>query len=266
MPISDCLETNRQSWNQRTDVHIASAFYDNESFLKGRNTLTEIEMPLLGNVNGKSILHLQCHFGQDTISLSRLGAQVTGIDLSDKAIERAQQFATETDSSAQFIWSNVYDLPQHLHQPFDIIFTSYGTIGWLPDLDKWAAVIATFLKPGGRFVFAEFHPFVWAFDDDFREIKYSYFNVAPIVENETGTYTDRNAPIKQQTITWNHPISEVVTSLISNGLQIQVFNEYNYSPYNCFRHTVEVQPGKFRIAHFEDKFPMVYALVASKNI
>jgi hypothetical protein len=131
-------------------------------------------------------------------------------------------------------------------------------------LDKWAKLIEDYLKPGGRFVFAEFHPFIWAFDDDFQFIKYNYFNVAAITETESGTYADKNAELLLKTITWNHPISEVLNSLINHGLQLQIFNEYDYSPYNCFQHTIEFEPGKFRVAHFNDKFPIVYALAAVK--
>ena len=184
------IEINRQSWNSRIETHIKSEFYDLDSFLKGRSSLNDIELNLLGDIKGKNVLHLQCHFGQDTISLSRLGAEVTGVDFSDKAIESARQIAKETGSNAKFICCDIYDLPNHLDEKFDIVFTSYGTIGWLPDLDKWAKVIANFLKPNGQFVFVEFHPVVWMFDDDFEKIAYSYFNTGAIVETENGTYAD----------------------------------------------------------------------------
>src|SRR5690606_20725019 len=121
------------------------------------------------NLKDKKVLHLQCHFGQDSISLARLGASVVGVDLSDKAIEQAQHIAQELNADARFICCDIYDLPKHLNEQFDIVFTSYGTIGWLPDLDKWASVIHHFLKPGGQFIFAEFHPVVWMFDNDFKE-------------------------------------------------------------------------------------------------
>lgn len=130
------ITINRQSWNNQTETHLKSEFYAQELFLKGKSSLNSIELDLLGEVSGKSILHLQCHFGQDTISLSRLGAEVTGVDFSDKAIESAIQIARETNSKAQFVCCDIYDLPKHLDQSFDIVFTSYGTIGWLPDLDK----------------------------------------------------------------------------------------------------------------------------------
>jgi ubiquinone/menaquinone biosynthesis C-methylase UbiE len=227
--------------------------------------LNSIELELLGDVSGKTILHLQCHFGQDSISLSRLGASVTGVDLSDKAIESAQKIAKETHSTTTFICCDIYDLPNHLNKQFDIVFTSYGTIGWLPDLDKWAKIVSKFLKPGGQFVFVEFHPVVWMFDDNFEKIGYNYFNSGAIIESESGTYADKNAAIFNENVSWNHSLSEVINSLIKNGLEINQFDEYDYSPYNCFNNTIEVEPKKFRIKHLEDKIPMVYSLIAKKK-
>lgn len=262
--MKNYLQTNKQLWNNKTEVHVNSEFYDNENFIKGKSSLNSIELELLGDVKDKSILHLQCHFGQDTISLSRLGAKTVGVDLSDKAIETAKDLAGKTKTSAEFICCDVYDLPNHLNQQFDIVYTSYGTIGWLPDLDKWAKIINQSLKPGGQLVFVEFHPVVWMFDYDFNKIEYSYFNVEPIVEIEEGTYANKDANIKQESVCWNHDLAEVLNSLIKNGLTINCFNEYNYSPYNCFNKTTEVAPNQYRIQHLGDKIPMVFGLVATK--
>jgi ubiquinone/menaquinone biosynthesis C-methylase UbiE len=259
------MEINRQSWNNRTDTHIQSEFYDQAGFLKGKNSLNDIELNLLGKIKGKSILHLQCHFGQDTISLGRLGADVTGVDLSDKAIDRAKQIAKDTNSNAKFICCDVYDLPNHLNEKFDVVFTSYGTIGWLPDLDKWAKIISRFLKPNGQFVFVEFHPVVWMFDDNFDKISFRYFNSGAIIETENGTYADKKADITQSYVMWNHGLSEVINSLISNGLEINALDEFDYSPYNCFQNTLEFEPNKFRIEHLNNKIPMVYSVIATNK-
>ncbi|MDV6168637.1 methyltransferase domain-containing protein [Flavobacterium sp. DG1-102-2] len=261
----DYLAINKKAWNDKTEVHAGSEFYDTPSFLAGRNTLNEIELALLGDVTGKKILHLQCHFGQDTISFTRMGAQATGVDLSDKAIDTARDLSVQTEAHTRFICSDVYSLHEHLNEEFDIIFTSYGTIGWLPDLEKWAWTISKFLKPGGTFVFAEFHPVVWMYDPNFEKASYRYFKSDAIIETELGTYADLTAPAEYETITWNHSISEVVNNLIEAGLEINTLNEYDYSPYNCFRGTVEFEPGKFRIAHLGDKIPMVYAIKATKK-
>ena len=259
------LDVNRNSWNQKTEFHVNSDFYNQEGFLKGENSLTPIELELLGNIEGKSILHLQCHFGQDTISFSRLGAKAVGVDLSDNAIEKAREIANQLNTDTRFICCDIYDLPNHLKEQFDIVFTSYGTIGWLPDLDKWAKVISNFLKPGGKFVMADFHPVVWMFDDNFEKIGYNYFKSEPIIETVDGTYADKNAPINSKTITWNHSTSELLNSLLSNDLELNTFNEYDYSPYNCFNATEEFEPKKFRIKHLENKIPMVYSIVATKK-
>ncbi len=259
------IDINRQSWNRRTEVHLQSEFYDLNGFLDGKDSLNSIERNLLGDVAGKTILHLQCHFGQDSVSLSRLGAVVTGVDFSDKAIESARQIAQAAGSNARFVCCDIYDLPNHSDEKFDIVFTSYGTIGWLPDLDKWAQVVALFLKPGGKFVFVEFHPVVWMFDNDFEYIQYRYFKSGAIVETEQGTYADKSAALSLQSVSWNHSLSDVLNSLIRNGLQIDSLDEFDYSPYACFNKTVEFEPNKFRIRHLDDKIPLVYAISATKS-
>lgn len=262
---NDYFEANRQLWNQRTQAHRDSAFYNRAGFLKGERVLTPIELNELGNIDGKTLLHLQCHFGMDSLDLARMGAVVTGVDLSDEAIREARLLSEEAGVNARFICSNIYDLEQYLDETFDVVFTSYGTIGWLPDLDKWAGLIARYLKPGGRFYFAEFHPVLWMFDDDFTHIQYSYENRELIVTENQGTYTDREAPITGKEYSWNHSISEVLNALIGAGLQPEFFNEHMYSPYSCFRNMTETAPGKWEIRGMEGKLPMVYSLSAVKQ-
>lgn len=261
----DYLSINKTLWDSRTDVHIDSKFYDVAGFLAGRNTLNDIELQLLGDVSGKSILHLQCHFGLDTLSLARLGAKVTGVDFSEKAIAKANELTLKIGADAKFICSDVYDLGEDIPEKFDIVFTSYGTIGWLPYLDKWARIISGGLRPGGLFVFAEFHPLVWMFDNDFEKIVYSYFKTHPIIETEEGTYADKQADLHHRSVSWNHSISEVLQALLKNGMEIKAFEEYDYSPYNCFNNMVESDEGKYRIKNFDDRLPLVYALSAIKK-
>lgn len=260
----DYQKINRKAWNKRTEVHLKSEFYDVEGFLNGKSSLNSIELDLLGDVSGKSILHLQCHFGQDSLSLSRLGVKVTGVDLSDKAIDFAQELAQKENSDATFICCDLYDLPNHLDQKFDFVFTSYGTIGWLPDLDKWAKLISKFLKPEGKFVFVEFHPFVWMFDDDFTHVKYPYFKADAIHETSDSTYTDGELSDSIEDVSWNHSLSDVFTALIQNGMKIETFEELDYSPYDCFNKTIEVEKGRFKIEPLGDKIPLVFSLTATK--
>ncbi len=259
------FDENKKLWNQRTTVHKDSSFYDVPSFLQGKSSLTEIETRELGDVKGKKILHLQCHFGMDSLSLARMGADVIGVDLSDTAIEEARRLNEQLFLNAKFICCNVYDLKDHLQEQFDMVFTTYGVIGWLPDLNKWADIIAYYLKPGGIFYMAEFHPVVWIFDGDFKEIKYYYHNRETIVVDSQGTYTDRNADIRSKEYSWNHSISEVLNVLLSKKLQLQFFNEYSYSPYPCFNNVVQGTDGNWRVSGLEDKIPMVYSLKALKQ-
>lgn len=263
--MENYIDINKKTWNSKVEVHVDSDFYNNEHFLRGQNTVPFTDLEALGDIKGKSILHLQCHFGQDTLSLARLGAHVTGVDFSDKAIEAAKKLNKQLGLNAHFICCDVYETLNHITEQFDIVYTSYGTIGWLPDLDLWAAVISKALKPGGKFVFFEFHPVVWMFDNDFTHVQYNYFKSKPIVEEETGTYADKNAEISNSTISWNHSLSEVFQALLKQNMLIDWFEEYDYSHYACFNNTFEFEPNKFRISTFENKIPMMYGVIATQS-
>lgn len=180
--MDDYLKINQESWNNKVAYHLDSKFYDMEGFMKGETSLPSLDIELLGDVQRKTVLHLQCHFGQDSLSISRLGAKVTGVDLSNKAIDSAKSITEQLQLDAQFLCCDIYNLPKELDEKFDVVYTSYGTIGWLPDLNRWAEVISHFLKPGGKLVFVEFHPFLWMFNDDFTKITYPYTSENPIVE------------------------------------------------------------------------------------
>lgn len=252
------LKTNKESWNKRTEIHIQSKFYDVEGFRKGNNTLQEIELSELGDVSGKSLLHLQCHFGLDTLSWARMGAKVTGVDLSSTAIDKAKSLTIETGLDANFICSDVYSFGDVSQEQFDVVFTSYGVLCWLPDLHKWADIIARSLKPGGTFYIAEFHPFYDVLSG------YSYFHCEePEIEQE-GTYTENDTGETSTLITWAHPISEVINALINAGIKISQFNEYPYSPYNCFEGLTEREKGRFYLDHQGHDMPMVYTIKGTK--
>lgn len=261
----DYINMNKKLWDQRTGIHYKSKFYDVASFLNGKDSLNSIELALLGDIKGKKILHLQCHFGMDSISLARHGAQVTGVDFSEKAIEKANSLNTQLKTDVRFIQSDVYKLPNILDEKFDLIFTSYGVLGWLPNMKKWAQVVQHFLKPKGILVLVEFHPVVWMFSDDFKKIAYNYMNDGPIIEATEGTYTDADTPIQEKSVSWNHGLSKVINALIKADLHIADFQEYNYSPYDCFENTVEISEQKFQIKALENKIPMVYSIKAQKN-
>ena len=263
--MKDYQSTNRDAWNKRVATHLESEFYDLDGWKAGKTSLNDIELELLGDVKEKSILHLQCHFGQDTLSLARMGANVVGVDLSDKSIAAARKLNTELGLNAEFVTSDVLELIGKIDQKFDIVFTSYGTIGWLPDLDKWAKVISHYLKPKGKLVFVEFHPVVWMFDDAFEKIQYRYFKDEPIIETNTGTYTGTDETFEKTEISWNHGLAEVFRALENNELILKSFDEFDYSPYNCFSGMKELDERKFIIEKHGNKLPLIYSLTATKK-
>ncbi|MEZ5022043.1 MAG: methyltransferase domain-containing protein [Chitinophagales bacterium] len=264
--MNDYQSINKDLWNKWAALHLNSDFYDVEGFKKGATTLMPTELNLLGDLKGKKILHLQCHFGLDSLSLAREGAKVTGIDMSEKGIEIANQLAVELKLDAKFVCSNVLELDQNLEDQFDIVFTSYGTIGWLPDLKQWGKIVNHFLKPGGQFVMVEFHPLLNMYGDrtSFKEIKYSYFKNDIVVEEESGSYGDPSAvEVKGQSATWDYSLSEVFMALRNQGLEIDQFYEYDFSHYNIFENSVSNKNG-FQIKGFEGKLPLMFSLVANK--
>ncbi|MEM6261695.1 MAG: class I SAM-dependent methyltransferase [Bacteroidota bacterium] len=262
--MEDYLDINRKLWNDKVAVHLQSDFYNLQGFMEGATSLREVELSLLGEIQGKEILHLQCHFGQDSLSLARMGAHVTGVDLSDEAIKAAQTLKDQLSLPAQFIQCDILGLPAVHSKQYDWVFSTYGTIGWLPDMSKWAEVVHHFLKPGGKLLLVEFHPVVWMFDDKFTHVQYSYFNDEPISELTEGTYAENAAAIANPAISWNHPLAEVMGALLQQGLSIVDFQEYPFSPYPCFSELEEIGPSRYRIKHMEDKLPMLYSLVVEK--
>ncbi|MEO0733512.1 MAG: class I SAM-dependent methyltransferase [Bacteroidota bacterium] len=258
----DYLSLNHNQWNQRTLAHLKSEFYDVKGWLAGKDSLNEPELALLPNdLSGKKILHLQCHFGQDTLSLARRGALVTGVDLSTEAIKAANELADKAGLEARFINCDLYSLPDHLDETFDIVFTTYGTITWLPDINRWAGIVARYLKPGGQFVYAEFHNMAYLWNEDRTAIKYPYFNPEPIVEEISGSYTDNSEGLFGTEVNWDHPISSVITALIEAGLTLRSFREYDYSPYKCFDGMVPTdREGHWHIQEMPGLIPLVYTL------
>jgi 2-polyprenyl-3-methyl-5-hydroxy-6-metoxy-1,4-benzoquinol methylase len=227
---------NRELWNDWTDVHVGSRFYDVDAFRAGACALRPLEVAELGDVHGKSLLHLQCHFGLDTLSWARRGAVVTGIDLSDRAIETARALADESGIEATFLCTPLYHLPRVLEGEFDIVFTSYGALEWLGDLDRWARIAAGYLRPGGTFYLAEIHPFAQMLDEVTKgggdiAIAFPYFPTAEPVRDETqGTYADPGARVEHSVCyTWTHNFAEIAGALLGAGLQVEHLHEFPYS-------------------------------------
>jgi SAM-dependent methyltransferase len=263
---TDYLELNKKAWNNKVPYHIASNFYENEAFIQGKNSLRHVELVLLNRLNlkDKSLLHLQCHFGQDSISLARLGAKVTGLDFSLVAIEKARELAILCKEDLAFVEEDVLQYNGAGSARFEVVFTSYGTIGWFSDLSAWAKVVARSLVSGGSFVMVDFHPFIWSFDDDLKSFAYDYFQAEPIIEVTNGTYADRTAPLNDTIATWNHGMSEIISALLAAGLNLKEFKEYDYSTYDCFANLQQDAPEVFRFEHVPVKIPMMYSLVLNK--
>ena len=258
------FETNKATWNNKVKVHSKSDMYHLEAFKKGKSSLMPYEIEALGDVKGKSLLHLQCHFGQDTLSWSRAGATCTGVDLSDEGIKLATELNTELNQDATFVCCNVLDTSKFIKDTFDIVFTSYGVIGWLPDLKPWGQMIAEKLNKGGVFYIAEFHPIVWMFDylDDKPIMKYGYMQDEAIYEEYEGTYANQADKMISKEYGWNHGLSEVINALTSAGLQIDYLNEHDASPYNVLPDLIENEKGMFET---KDKlYPLIFELKATK--
>jgi 2-polyprenyl-3-methyl-5-hydroxy-6-metoxy-1,4-benzoquinol methylase len=268
--LDDYFDANRALWNEYTPIHARSKFYDLEGFKAGRNSLHAFEIEELGDVAGKSLLHLQCHFGMDTLSWARLGAKVTGVDFSDRAIELAEKLALELDLEAQFICANVYELPQVMQGKFDIVYTSGGVLTWLPDLPRWAGVIAHFLKKGGAFYITEIHPFSQVFDDEqgvsVLSVRYPYFSPpGPLVFDVQGSYADRVAQIDQKVVyEWVHSLSDVLNALIAAGLRIEFMHELPFTIYAQMPDLMEQgSDGLWRLKEDGGSIPLLFSLKAS---
>ncbi|TYA53229.1 class I SAM-dependent methyltransferase [Formosa maritima] len=258
------FNTNKATWNEKVKIHSKSNMYQLEDFKNGKSSLMPYELKALGNVEGKNLLHLQCHFGQDTLSWSRLGANCIGIDLSDEGIKLAKALNKELKLDAEFVCCNVLDTSKHVKSTFDIVFTSYGVIGWLPDLKPWGKMIAERLKKGGIFYMVEFHPIVWMFDylDDKPIMTYGYMQDGVIYEEYEGTYANTESKMISKEYGWNHGLSEVINALTEAGLHIEYLNEYDGSPYNVLPDLIENTSGMFTT---KDKlYPLIFEIKATK--
>lgn len=258
-------QVNRESWDRWAEVHRDSEFYDLGGFRENPNSLNALEIEELGPVVGKSLLHLQCHLGVDTLSWQKRGARTVGVDFSETALEVGRSLSRELDIPSRFICCDVFDLRCHLSECFDIVFTSYGVIWWLEDLEAWARLIFDFLDPGGIFYIAEFHPLIFALGEDGVGLKYSYFKGDVVADTATGTYADEEADIETTTFGWQHSLGEVISALLSAGLVIEHFEEHPYSAYDCWPFTHEISPGRYAIAGREDQVPLMFSIRARKH-
>lgn len=266
--MDEYIEQNKERWEELTPIHEHSEFYDIQGFRNGKCHLKTTELEEIGNVSGKSLLHIQCHFGLDTLSWARRGAKVTGTDFSEKSIELARSLSEDLGIESQFICCNIYDLPERLEGEFDIIFTSYGVLCWLPDLKLWAEIIYHFLKPGGFFYIVEGHPFGWVFDDskDSAElsVKYSYFHSPEPDKWEDDDYTESNVKVNHPSYEWTHSLGDIINALINAGLKIEFIHEFPYITWRQLPFMKRDKNGLWRIEG--DKVPLLFSLKATKEM
>jgi SAM-dependent methyltransferase len=260
------LRTNLANWEDRVPVHAASEFYDLAGFRAGRSTLPPEHVAEVGDVTGRSLLHLQCHMGQDTLSWARLGARVTGLDFSPSAIGTARSLAADlglSEDRARFVVSDVYDAPAALGgERFDVVHTGAGALVWLPDLTRWARVVAELLAPGGLLHLWEFHPLTDVLADDGRTLAYDYFDATGRTFDFPHTYTDGPALTHTVTVQWQHPLGEVVTALAAAGLRVRSLTESPTIPYRRYP-VLRRTPAGYAFPPGHPGVPLTYTLLAA---
>ncbi len=225
----DWLRVNRANWDERAVVHASGELYDLAGFRAGRSTLRPFELAEIGDVTGRSLVHLQCHLGQDTLSWARQGAEVTGLDFSAQALGIARGLAAEAglEDRARFVEADVYEAGKVLDERrFDIVYTGPGALVWLPDLDRWAAVAASLVADGGFVYLAEYHPLTGMLGVDGRTLERDYFDRRPMVVDEGSGYAGRAALENRLSVQWHHTLGEIVTALAGAGLRIEFLHEH----------------------------------------
>lgn len=244
------FEANRAWWDGVVAIHEASRGYDREGFLRGEKPLCPVESAELGPfVAGRTLLHLQCHFGIDTLNWARRGAAVTGLDFSEPAIEAARRLAAESGIPGRFVCANVYDAPEALGgERFDVVYTGIGALNWLPDVRRWAAVVAACVRPGGLFYLYEGHPMLWTLDDARDDgalvVRGPYFERAePLISETDSTYVDGPRFERRRNCEWNHGVGEIASALIDAGLAIEFVHEHREVPWQALPGMLPVGPG-----------------------
>ncbi len=264
---SEAEKGNRKYWDEIAPINLES--YDLKKLMSGGHLIDEIQVAEMGNVEGKELLHMQCHIGSDSLSLARLGASVTGVDFSDKSVEIARNLSKELELEANFICSNFYDLPDLLNNKFDIVYTSQGVLCWLSDLKVWAKLIYQYLKPGGFFYIMDTHPLFYTLDDKGAPdllIRHPYFH-SPEPVKWDGGYADHAEPdyIKEMpSYEWQWSLSDIVNALIQVGLRIEFLNEYDRLFFNGHPDMIRKENGWWYLPDNKPKVPLMFTLKASR--
>jgi SAM-dependent methyltransferase len=267
---SDWLALNRANWEDRVPVHLASSFYDLAAFRAGqRDTLHPFQVDAVGDVSGRRLVHLQCHIGLDTLSWSRRGAQVTGLDFSPAAIAAATELGSSLGLGATFVVSDVYDAPRALGgEVFDVVYTGIGALVWLPDIERWASVVASLLAPGGFLYLVEGHPVAQVLSpvpgSEDLAVAYDYFDSAPQVEDYPYTYTDGPALTATRSVQFQHSLGSVVTALTSAGLQMEFMREHDFDTFQRYPSLARDAEGLWRLPAGRPRVPLLFSVRASR--
>jgi SAM-dependent methyltransferase len=276
--MTDSLDLNRASWDERAPAHAASPNYAFDRFVADPGYISDVvrfDLPRLGDIKGLRGVHLQCHIGTDTISLSRLGARMTGLDFSGAALDEARRLAAAADADVEFVESDVYSAPDVLDRAsYDLVFTGIGALCWLPDITRWAGVVGALLRPGGRLFIREGHPMLWSLsdtrDDGLIVVEYPYFELPePMVFDEGGTYVETDVEFTNNvTHEWNHGLGEVVTALLGEGFEITMLEEHDSVPWEALPGQMvrlEDNDNEWRLADRPWRLAHSYTLQAVKR-
>lgn len=271
MPLDDYRLANRANWDARVEIHYPSLEYGVDRFATDPTHLSDVvdfDKEKLGDVRGRKLLHLQCHIGTDTVSWARLGAEVTGVDFSEKSIAAAQELSLVAATPARFLVSEIYDSPSVLPEQFDVVYTGAGAICWLPDIEGWARVVASFLEAGGVFYMREGHPMLWALDWEDSEalsVKWPYFEtVEPVAEIEEETYAGEGVVASPLNYGWNHGIGETLAALLHAGLRLDAIEEYDFCEWQGLPQMVQGEDGRWRLPDRPERLPLMWSVLATR--
>lgn len=273
--MGDYREVNRANWDDRVPVHLASADYAVRRFIEDPEDVSRVvqfDLPLLGDIAGLSGVHLQCHIGTDTISLARLGAKMTGLDFSAPAVAAATELAATVGADVTFVESDLYAAPEVLGEArFDLVYTGVGALTWLPDMRRWAQVVAALLRPGGRLFIRDGHPVLWSLEDgrgdDLLVVTYPYFETPePLILNDQGTYVATEAVIEHGvTHSWNHGLGDIVTGLLDAGLTLTALTEHDSVPWEALPGLMTRDAaGEWRLTEKPARVPCSFTIQAVK--
>jgi SAM-dependent methyltransferase len=273
--MDDYRDVNRASWDDRVAAHTASPDYAVARFTEDESFVSEVvsfDAPRLGDIAGLDTVHLQCHIGTDTVSLARLGARVTGLDFSAPALEQGRRLAAAVGLDVEFVESDLYGAPEVLgRERFDLVYTGIGAICWLPDIRRWAAVVASVMRPGGRLFMREGHPVLWSLadprPDGLLALEYPYFEQRePTVWDEGGTYVQTDQVFTHNlTHEWNHGLGEIVTALFDAGLELTALEEHDSVPWDAIPgQMTAIGGGEFRLSDRPERLPHSYTLQARR--